>query len=109
MTAKTGLRLTEKKHLSPLSGIGNCAVVAVEMVAIIRRARRDDAPFKTRDRFYYIGDGESIRLFRKRPLKQNLVLGVGAQGEQKAIAWAQTKLDWVLAEHRHERLILQSG
>ena len=46
MAAETGQALVEEEDFASLGGIGNRAVVAVIVIAIIGRTRRDDAPFE---------------------------------------------------------------
>src|SRR5205807_7492483 len=66
MTTKTAPHeVAEEQNRATLRRIGNRALVAGVVVAVIWRAGRDDAPFESSQRLRYIRDGERVLRLRK--------------------------------------------
>ena len=107
VAAEAGKVLAEEQNFAALGGIGYGVVVAVVMIAVVGRARGDDAPLETGHRLGDVGDGEAIGVAGKRVFEEAAIFGIGTQHGQEAVAFAQSEFDGMVAEHGDQRLFLQ--
>src|SRR5271166_5843815 len=99
MAAEARKRLAKEQDLATFGGIRHSTVVAAIVVTVIRRSGRDDAPLEAGQCLRDVLHAETVDVVGERAFEKNLVLLIGAQHRQKAVALPQAQFDRVIAEH----------
>ena len=98
-----------KQHFAALRRGRYRLIVALEVVAIVGRARGNDRPLKRGEGSDDVDARESVGLSWKRALEQRDVPRLAPQRVEPLPILTQSELDRMPPEHRHERLILEPG
>ena len=109
VTGEARQRAAVKQDLAAFRGVRNRGVIALEVVAIVGRPGGHDRSLERGDRLDDVLARDGIRLALERRGKQPLVCGLTFKGLHPSIRSIQSELDWIVAAHRHQRLILEPG